>query len=340
MDIRAAKRSILALAVLTAAGCATVPESDPIVADARVAVQSARNDPQVQTYARYELDQAIATRNRMEQLIRDVATPEDVHRMAYLAQERARLAEQTARAKANEAALAAANERQRVELAARAQEADAAKQRARDAQLQAEAARDQARAAQQQAQLAQQQAANAQAQAQAAHAHAAAADAQIDVLRSQLVDLSAQPTDRGLVVALDDVMFEPARGRLQPSGVRAVRRVADVLVAHPERTIAIEAFTGGPGTTYNERDLAAQRARTIQLALIDMGIDPSRIVVRDYGDRYPVAVNGVPVAGRTVDIVISDARGTASDRWYDVCIAIVQPPFDEARRHERRYPAR
>ncbi len=309
MNIGAARKSMLALAVLAAAGCATVPENDPIVADARVAVQSARTDPQVQSYARYELDQAIATRNRMEQLIRDVAAPEDVHRVAYLAQERARLAEQTARAKANEAALAAANERQRIELAARAREADAAKRGAREAQLQAEAAREQARAAQQQAQFAQQQAANAQLQAQAAHAHAAAADAKLDALRGQLVDLSAQPTDRGLVVALDDVMFEPGRGLLQPSGMRAVRRIADVLVAHPERTIAVEAFTGGPGRSYTDRDVTAQRARTIELALVDMGIDPSRIVVRDYADRYPVAVNGVPLAGRSVDIVISDAGG-------------------------------
>jgi outer membrane protein OmpA-like peptidoglycan-associated protein len=307
-------RSVVALALLGAAGCATVPENDPIVADARVAVHSARTDPQVQTYARYELDQAIATQTRMEQLIRDVATPDDVHRIAYLAQERARLAQQTARAKANAAALAAAEERQRIELAARAQETEAAKLRARDAQLQAEAARDQARAAQQQAQIAQQQAASAQLQAQAARAHAAAADAKLDTLGSQLVDLAAHPTDRGLVVALDDLLFEPARGQLQPAGVRAVRRIADVLVAHPGRAIAIEAFTGGAGSSYAERDLAMQRARTVQLALIDLGIDPARIAVRDYTGAYPVAIDGVPVAGRSVDVVISDARGRVPPR--------------------------
>src|SRR6266542_2706133 len=149
-------KSVVALALLAAAGCATVSVNDPDVADARAAVYAARSDPRVTTYAPLELDQAVITMNRVDQLVRDAGNVDEVHHLAYLARQRAALAQETARIKAAEAAVAAANaERQRVELAARAREAEAAKQSARDAQYQAEMSRRQAEAARDQAASAQ-----------------------------------------------------------------------------------------------------------------------------------------------------------------------------------------
>lgn len=328
MDPRIAK-SMIALALLAAAGCATVPENDLIVADARAAVYAASNDPNVATYAPIELQQAVTTMNRVDRLVHDAGDIDEVHHLAYLAQQRAALARETARTKAAEAAVAAANaERQRIELAARAREAEAAKQSARDAQFQAEmsrrqaeAARDQATAAQRQADFARNQAANAQQQAQAAQQaaqeHAAASDARASLLQQQLTELSAQPTDRGLVVTLHDVLFDSGRAQLQPGGIRAVRKLADFLIAYPDRTVAIEGFADSSGNGYVNQELSERRAQAVQLALIDMGVNPARIVVRGYGDAYPVASNATPVGrqmNRRVEVVISDHAGTVSPR--------------------------
>jgi len=322
-------KSVVALALLAAAGCATVSVNDPDVADARAAVYAARSDPRVTTYAPLELDQAVITMNRVDQLVRDAGNVDEVHHLAYLARQRAALAQETARIKAAEAAVAAANaERQRVELAARAREAEAAKQSARDAQYQAEmsrrqaeAARDQAASAQRQAELAQQQASSVQAQAQAAQQlaqqQALAADANARVVQQQLIELAAQPTDRGLVVTLNDLLFDSGRAQLQPGGVRAVRKVADFLNAYPERTVAIEGFADSAGTAYVNQQLSERRAQAVQLALIDMGVDPRRIVVRGYGDAYPVASNATPVGrqmNRRVEVVISDRDGIVVSR--------------------------
>ena len=38
-------KSVLVLAVLAAAGCASVPETDPVMVDARVSVNAARSNP-------------------------------------------------------------------------------------------------------------------------------------------------------------------------------------------------------------------------------------------------------------------------------------------------------
>jgi outer membrane protein OmpA-like peptidoglycan-associated protein len=318
-------QAVVALAFAALAGCATVSERDPVVADARGAVYAARIDPKVATYAPLELEQAIAAMNRVEQLVHDAANVDDVHRVAYVARERATVAQEKARIKSEEAAIAAANaERQRIELAARAREAEQAKQSARDAQYQAElsrrqaeAAREQASAAQRQAELAQQQAANAQDQAQAVQQQAQSRVVESRVLQQQLIELAAQPSDRGFVVTLHDMLFDTGRATLQPGGVRAVHKLADFLNAYPERTIAIEGFADSSGNGYANQQLSERRAQTVQLALIDMGIDARRIVVRGYGEAYPVASNSTPAGrqmNRRVEVVISDRAGAVPPR--------------------------
>jgi outer membrane protein OmpA-like peptidoglycan-associated protein len=322
---RRTTQAAVALAVAALAGCATVSERDPAVADARAAVYAARIDPQVATYAPDELDQAIAAMNRAEQLVREAANVDDVRRLAYVARERANVAQEKARIKAQEAAIAAANaERQRIELAARAREAEQAKQSARDAQYQAElsrrqaeAAREQASAAQRQAELAQQQAASAQNQAQVAQEQLQSRATESRLLQQQLIELAAQPSDRGLVVTLNDMLFDTGRATLQPGGMRAVYKLADFLNAYPERTVAIEGFADGAGTSYANQQLSERRAQTVQLALIDMGIDARRIVVRGYGEAYPVASNSTPAGrqmNRRVEVVISDRAGAIPPR--------------------------
>jgi len=138
-----ARKSLIALAVLAAAGCATVPERDPMMEDARISVNSAQSNPQVATYAPAELDQAIATLRQAEDLAARGARASDVHQLALLANQRAAVAQEVARARGAEAALAV-------------------QRRANEAQLTADMSRRQAEAAQMQAAAAQRQAEDAQ----------------------------------------------------------------------------------------------------------------------------------------------------------------------------------
>jgi uncharacterized protein YcfJ len=141
--LRNSAKSVLVLAVLAAAGCASVPERDAAMEDARVSVNAARSNPQVASYAPAELDQAVATLRQADDLAARGGRIGEVHQLAMLASQRAALAQEAARTRVEEAALLV-------------------QRRANDAQLTANESRRQAESAQIQATAAQREAEEAQ----------------------------------------------------------------------------------------------------------------------------------------------------------------------------------
>jgi uncharacterized protein YcfJ len=136
-------KSFVMLAALAAAGCASVLPGDPVMEDARLSVNAARNNPQVASYASLELAQAVDALRQADDAAARGGRVEAVHQLAELASQRAAIAQQVARTRADEAALLA-------------------QRRATDAQLTADVARRQAESAQVQAATAQRQAEEAQ----------------------------------------------------------------------------------------------------------------------------------------------------------------------------------
>jgi len=131
---KSAKFALVA-AILAASGCASLPERDPALDDARLSLDAARANPQVVTYAPTELQQAAATLRQADDLAANGGRYDDVHALALLASQRAATAQDVARVRSEQAALAA----QRSATDARIQ-ADAAQLRAAEAQRQAEEA--------------------------------------------------------------------------------------------------------------------------------------------------------------------------------------------------------
>jgi outer membrane protein OmpA-like peptidoglycan-associated protein len=205
---------------------------------------------------------------------------------------------------------AAAAERERVRAAAREREAAEAARSAQAAQAQAESARRAALDAQAQARAAQQQAAAAQQRAQSTSERNAQ-------LESELRELYATKSDRGMVVTLNDVLFDTGSAALRPGGHRLVARLAEFLREYPERTIAIEGFTDSVGSDEVNQELSERRAASVKIALIDEGVDASRVFVRGYGEAFPVASNDTREGrqrNRRVEVVISDERGSIAPR--------------------------
>jgi len=298
---------IFVLAMFALAGCAVVPPNDAVLEDARTYVYAVRSDPNVRAYAPVEIDQAVATLRRADDLAARGGTLTEVHDLAALAHERAAFAQQAARMKVAE--VAAGAERQRLEVAARAREAEVAQRAALDAQMQADTSRQQAIAAQQQAAVAQRQADNAQQQATAVQRQALVAEGGLPGLREQMLDLGPAMTDRGLVLTLTDLAFDHGSAQLQPAGQQAVSRLAVYLTAHPALVISVDGFTDDAGNAYRNQQLSERRALAVQSALAASGIDGRRIVVRGYGPAYPIASNDTSVGRQMnsrVEIVISD----------------------------------
>jgi outer membrane protein OmpA-like peptidoglycan-associated protein len=297
------KSAVFASAVLLSA-CSTVPTTTATLDEARADYVAASNNPQVASYAPLEFRQASETLDRANQAAAKRESLDTIDRLAYVAKQRIATAQEVAKAKAAEAEIAdASRQRDHVQLEARTAEADRAK---RDAA----AANAQVATAQQQAQDAQAQAAAAQQQA----AQLAERSARLEAI---LVELHAQKTERGMVVTIGDVLFATDRAELTPNGMASVRKLAEVMMQNPDRTVLVEGFTDSTGSTAHNQDLSVRRAQAVAQALTSLGVPRERVAMRGYGEAYPVASNdnaGNRQLNRRVEIVLSNEGASIPPR--------------------------
>jgi outer membrane protein OmpA-like peptidoglycan-associated protein len=303
MKMNFLKALVFACTVALAA-CSTVPTTTPTLDEARADFVAANNNPQVSTYAPMEFKQASEALDRANQAAAKRESLDTIDRLAYVAKQRIATAQEVAKTKAAEADVAnASRERDRVQLEARTAEADRAKRDAAAAQAQAAAAQAQAQDAQAQAAAAQQQAAQ---QAERATR-----------LEALLVELHAQKTERGMVVTIGDVLFATDRAELNANGMATVRKLAEVMMQNPDRTVMVEGFTDSTGTAAHNKDLSERRAASVAQALVSLGVPRERIGMRGYGEAFPVASNDTASnrqLNRRVEIVLSNAGATIPPR--------------------------
>lgn len=308
--------SLIAAAVLaTLAACSSVPADNMQLSDARRDYQSAQAAPMAQNYAGAELRQASDALARADEARLRKESPEAVNHLAYLAKQRVAVAQEVIRQKTAEAAVTSASaERDRMRLAARTGEADAAKMQADAAKMQADAAKAQADASMRDASAANMQADAARRESADSQARAAALQAQLD---ASMKDMDAKQTNRGMVVTLGDVLFDTNRSELKAGGMRSVEKLSGFLKAYPKRTALVEGFTDSTGSDATNQTLAARRAESVQAALVGMGVTRERIAAKGYGEAFPVASNATTDGrqlNRRVEIVLSDDSGKIAPR--------------------------
>ena len=271
---------------LAMAACASAPQPNLALENARSAVRSAEADPNVATYAALDMHTA---RNELDAAEAAAAARDEkgIAQPAYLATQTAHLAQLKASAKANDARVAAGKaDRDQIQLSARTKEVGSAL-----------SARDQAM----------QKAADADAARDQATQQTAAVQAELDALK-------AKPTDRGLVLTLGDVLFDTGKADLNPGAARNLDQLVQFLTDHPERRVEIDGYTDNVGTDSFNLDLSQRRADTVRNVLVNRGIDSSRIVSRGYGKDFGVASNAESAGrqlNRRVEIVIGGEDGAA-----------------------------
>jgi outer membrane protein OmpA-like peptidoglycan-associated protein len=272
-----------AIVLATLSACTTMPPDKSPLERARIANQAARDNPQTVSMAASELQTADAALQRANQAQDSRAPAATVDHLAYLASQRAAIAQEAGRQKAAEQRVSEANTvRDRMQLENRTREADAARQNTLDAQEETRAAELRNRQ-----------------------------------LEERVKELNAKATPRGWVVTFGDVLFGSGQASLKPGGTRNIDKLVEFLQSYPQRNVLIEGFTDSTGGEDTNMALSERRSIAVRTALVDKGVDPGRIATRGYGESYPVAGNASASGrqlNRRVEIILSNETGMIPPR--------------------------
>jgi len=256
---------------LLAFGCATPPTPQALV-DAQSAYKEAESDANVQKNASVELYEAKRALDRADAEWNDKHDAEETEHLATLASRRVEVAESWAVARAS---LAQAEVlRGQISTNAKAMVTSA----------------EQARA-----------------DAEAAKKSADEANAREAKLRTELSDLQARETARGLELTLGDILFGVDQADLKPGAMKSLYRLVTFLKQYPDRGVLVEGYTDSTGSDSYNLSLSERRADSVESFLVQNGVDAKRILARGYGKAYPVAPNETAEGrqrNRRVDVVI------------------------------------
>jgi len=201
---------------------------------------------------------------------------------------------------------------------ARAQ-ADQARMQAEQASLQANQDRQAADAAKMAA-IAQQQAAQADADrarqaAELSDQQRQQAEAEKAQLRERLRQqfnaiLETRETQRGLIVNINDVLFDFNQYTLKPGAREKLAKVSGIILAYPGLKIQLEGHTDSVGTDEYNMTLSQQRADSVRTYLLSQGVSADMVAATGLGKADPVATNDTAAGrqqNRRVDMVVSGA---------------------------------
>lgn len=306
--------SIVAIAALASiAACSSAPARNAALDQARNRYETAQSQSSVTTLAADELKRAGEALRVAEQAQSNGEPLAKVDHLSYLASQRVAIAQDTAVSRAAQAIVAgAAAERDRIRLANRTAEADAAKAQLSASQLN-NAMTTQALANSQQDNAAQSaQLAQAAISAQDDQARLASSAARVEDLQAQLRDINGRKTERGIVVTLGDLLFSSGQSQLQGDGAHTMVKLADFLKRNPQRTAAIEGYTDSVGSEMSNQALSDRRAHAVMDALVNLGVPTARLSSGGFGEARPVASNSTADgrrANRRVEVVFAPEAG-------------------------------
>jgi len=295
--------TVLAMSIMLAA-CSSAPTTTSLLDQTRGDFSAAQSNPSVAANAPVEFKAAAEALDRANAAADKKESVEAIDKLAYLAKQKIAVAQEVAKSKQAESDVAnAGRQRDEIRLQQRTQEADKAKMSAEQAKASAEQAKADADAARRQAETATASARDEQAKAAA--------------LQQQLTDLQAKQTDRGLVITLNDVLFNTDKAELSAEGMRTAQKMADVLLQEPQSAVLIEGFTDSTGTSAHNLQLSQRRAESVRNALIGLGVKADKVSTRGYGEAFPVASNsdaGSRQLNRRVEIVLSQNGAPIANR--------------------------
>ena len=280
MEKKNIRISILLILVVTiVGGCAKYP----LVDEAKKQYNELKDDPEIVAQAPNALKDAEEQLKIIRNLKRNGASRELINHHAYIAEKKLVIAREMALLNARQDELAEVEKEHQLVLAElQRAEALAALQEAEKAKKEAKQARQRSA-----------------------------------MLAKQLSELEAEKTERGLVINLQNVLFDSGEATIKLGSADNIAKLSRFLLEYTDRTVLVEGFTDNTGSREANKRLSEQRAEAVRRALIATGVAPERIFTRGYGEDYAIADNSTAAGrlqNRRVEVVISDENGTITAR--------------------------
>lgn len=99
------------------------------------------------------------------------------------------------------------------------------------------------------------------------------------------------PVDQSTWFSFDRVTFEPNKAALKPESDEQLQNVAEIMRAYPRVTMRLGGYTDNLGDAGENMALSQKRAEAVKSELSALGVDPSRLQAKGYGEEHPVADN-------------------------------------------------
>ena len=148
-----------------------------------------------------------------------------------------------------------------------------------------------------------------------ARAIATASNERANSLETELADLKAKRTERGLVLTLGDVLFDTGAATLKSGAYATLDRLATALKDKSERSVVIEGHTDDVGSDDANQRLSLRRAESVQTALMQRGVATSQLQVMGRGESTPIASNdnaGGRQQNRRVELIFAEATANVA----------------------------
>lgn len=130
-------------------------------------------------------------------------------------------------------------------------------------------------------------------------------------LRLQLDSLTSRRDARGEVMTLSGEVFAPGQAALRSEARANLGKVVDFVQRNPAAKVRIEGHTDGTGSANLNQALSQRRADSVMQALIEEGVEASRLEAVGFGQDRPVADNRTEegrARNRRVEIVVLESK--------------------------------
>ena len=126
---------------------------------------------------------------------------------------------------------------------------------------------------------------------------------------------NAAPVSDATWFDFDRLLFVTGSATLQPASQDQLTNIAGILKAYPQVKIRIGGYTDNTGDPAANLQLSQQRADSVMAQLTQLGVDPSRMSAKGYGQEAPVADNSTEEGrqkNRRISLRVIEKPGSAA----------------------------